>query len=306
LIVRPLPPRLRRALAKSSVALTVWLAAVASAATLQAQDADVAVSTGPDSDIGSSRLRQLRLDVSPVELLNTADAPLRPGANSVTAFSARSASQGSVGPPQRLGTNVRAAFFESLKLLTFEHGIRIGFQEKTRRELGGPFWSDYKKSVRVPKQWDDTDSVFINYIGHPIHGAAAGYAWIDNGPEVSREIEWSGAYWAGRARTLAWTAGYSLQFELGPLSEASIGNVGMDPATTGWVDHVVTPIGAFGLIVAEDALDRFFVKWLEAHTSNRFLRATMRLGFNPARTMSNVARGRVPWHREGRPIGWQR
>ena len=39
-----------------------------------------------------------------------------------------------------------------------------------------------------------------------------------------------------------------------PLSEASIGNVGPNPATNGWVDHVVTPVGAFGLIVAEDAL----------------------------------------------------
>jgi hypothetical protein len=52
---------------------------------------------------------------------------------------------------------------------------------------------------------------------------------------------------------MAWAAGYSLQFEIGPLSEASIGNVGMRPQTTGWVDYVVTPLGAFGLIAAEDA-----------------------------------------------------
>lgn len=58
-----------------------------------------------------------------------------------------------------------------------------------------------------------------------------------------------------------WSAAYSLQFEIGPLSEASIGNVGMRPETTGWVDDVVTPLGAFGLIVAEDALDRYFVQW---------------------------------------------
>ena len=57
-----------------------------------------------------------------------------------------------------------------------------------------------------------------------------------------------------------WAAAYSLQFEFGPLSEASVGNVGMHPETTGWVDRVVTPVGAFGLIVAEDALDRWFVR----------------------------------------------
>ena len=59
---------------------------------------------------------------------------------------------------------------------------------------------------------------------------------------------------------MVFSAAYSLQFEIGPLSEASIGNVGMRPETTGWVDHVITPMGAFGLIVVEDALDRYAVK----------------------------------------------
>jgi protein SCO1/2 len=211
-------------------------------------------------------------------------------------------------PPPRAqrssGTNVLAAFGDSLKLLALEHGIRVAFQEKTRRELGGPFWGDYRQSVRIPHQWEDSDAWWVNYIGHPIHGAAAGYAWIDHGPETSREIDLSGAYWAGRARALAWSAGYSLQFEFGPLSEASIGNVGLRRETTGWVDHAVTPAGAFGLIVAEDALDRYFVKWVERRTRNRFFRATLRLAFNPARTMSNTARGQAPWHRAGRPLGW--
>lgn len=45
-----------------------------------------------------------------------------------------------------------------------------------------------------------------------------------------------------------------VQFEFGPFSEASIGNVGLRPNTTGWVDHVVTPAGALGIMIAEDAL----------------------------------------------------
>jgi hypothetical protein len=203
-------------------------------------------------------------------------------------------------------TDVSGAIVDSFKQLAWEHGIRVAFQDKTRRELGGSFWRDYKRSIRVPHQWEDGDSWLVNYIGHPIHGASAGYSWIDHGPEASREIGLSRGYWMGRARTLAWTAGYSLQFEFGPLSEASIGNVGSSPETTGWVDHVVTPIGAFGLIVAEDALDRYFVKWVERRTANRFYRATLRLMFNPARTMSNTLRGRAPWHRPGRPLAWDR
>jgi hypothetical protein len=203
------------------------------------------------------------------------------------------------------GADVLGAFTDSFKLLLIEHGTRIAFQPKTRRELGGPFWSDYRRSVRIPRQWEDTDAWGVNYIGHPIHGAASGYIWLDHEPGAPTEISLTSRYWASRGRAAAWSAVYSLQFELGPLSEASIGNVGMRPETTGWVDHVVTPTGAFGWIVAEDALDRFFVRWTETHMKNRALRATLRLALNPGRALSNGASGRVPWHRDGRPLNWR-
>ena len=203
------------------------------------------------------------------------------------------------------GADVIGAFVDSLKLLMLEHGIRIAFQEKTRSQLGGPFWLDYKRSVHIPDQWEDTDSWPVNYIGHPIHGAAAGYIWLDHDRNAPREFNLSRTYWVTRGQATAWAAAYSLQFEYGPLSEASIGNVGMNPATNGWVDHVVTPLGAFGLIVAEDALDRYFVQWVERRVRNRVLRASLRLIFNPGRTLSNTATGRWPWHRDGRPLRWQ-
>ena len=80
---------------------------------------------------------------------------------------------------------------------------------------------------------------------------------------------WHVRYWASRAQAAAWAAVYSVQFEFGPLSEASIGNVGMRAETTGWVDHAATPAGAFALMVGEDALDRFFVRWVEvAHAES--------------------------------------
>lgn len=204
----------------------------------------------------------------------------------------------------RGGTDLVGVFADSLKLLFLEHASRIAFQEKTRRELGGSFWGDYRRSVRVPRQWTDTDAWWVNYIGHPIHGAAAGYIWLDHEPRAAGEFGLSGQYWQSRGRATAWSAVYSLQFELGPLSEASIGNVGMRSATTGWVDHVVTPIGAFGLIVAEDAADRFLVKWIEQRTGNRAVRLLLRIALNPGRALSNSASGRAPWHRDGRPLDW--
>ena len=194
---------------------------------------------------------------------------------------------------------------DSIKLLITEHAIRIAFQEKTRNELGGPFWSDYRRSIRWPAQWEDSDSWVVNYIGHPIHGAAAGIIWLDHGPDADEPVSLEKRYWGSRARAAAFSAVYSLQFEIGPLSEASIGNVGMRPETTGWVDHAVTPVGALALMVAGDALDQFFVTWVERRVGNRVARAALRMVLNPSRTMANLAQNREPWRRSDRRIGWK-
>ena len=50
------------------------------------------------------------------------------------------------GQDDREGADVLGAFTDSLRLLLIEHGTRIAFQDKTRRELGGNFWTDYRRS----------------------------------------------------------------------------------------------------------------------------------------------------------------
>ena len=199
-------------------------------------------------------------------------------------------------------TDFIGAIGDSIKLLLIEHGTRIAFQAKTRRELGGPFWSDYRRSIRTPRTWEDSDSWIVNYLGHPVHGAAAGLVWLDHTGHAASRISLKPSYWVSRARGAAYIATYSFQFEFGPLSEAAIGNVGMRPETTGWVDHVVTPAGGFALLVAEDALDRFFVEWVERHTGNVVWRAALRMLFSPARTLANLAENRAPWARIDRPL----
>jgi hypothetical protein len=196
------------------------------------------------------------------------------------------------------------AMKHSLVLLAIEHGTRLALDSKTRNELSGPFFRDYIDSVHIPRDWDDGDSVAVNYVGHPIHGAAAGYLYRDAaGVRGSSRFGLSPSYWATMGKSTAFIGVYSLQFEFGPLSEASIGNVGRHPATRGWVDHVVTPVMGFALMAAEDALDRYFVLWFEDHVDNRAARATIRLLFNPARLMANLAQGRSPWYRPDRPLG---
>lgn len=197
----------------------------------------------------------------------------------------------------------KGAIADSLRLLMIEHTTRIAFQSKTRAELGGSFFRDYARSVKFPDTWEDGDSWVVNYLGHPIHGAASGFIWLDH-EDGSHDptLGFSKEYWASRGRALAWAASYSMQFEFGPLSEASIGNVGLRPGTTGWVDHVVTPAGALGFMLAEDALDRYLIARIESWTGNRVIRSVSRTLLNPSRTLSNVAQGRAPWFRAVRPL----
>jgi hypothetical protein len=68
------------------------------------------------------------------------------------------------------------------------------------------------------------------------------------------------------------------------------------------VDHVVTPVGALGFMVAEDAVDRYLITRIESWTGNRVLRAIARVALNPSRTMSNAAQGQTLWYRAVRPF----
>jgi hypothetical protein len=197
----------------------------------------------------------------------------------------------------------KGALEDSFRLLMIEHAWRVMLQPKTRQGLTGPFFRDYLRSVRWPSQWHDGDPPAINYIGHPIHGAAAGRIWLDH-VELDHDppLGMTRAYWGSRARAVAWAAGYSVQFEVGVLSEASIGNVGQRSEHNGWVDHVVTPVGALALTVAEDALDRYFIEFVERTTGNRLLQLVVRVTLNPGRSLANIAQGRMPWFRLSRPL----
>lgn len=189
------------------------------------------------------------------------------------------------------------AFRDSLRLLIAQHAIRIGFQEKTRRELSGPFLHDYHQSVTMPLSWSDGDSFAMNNIGHPIQGATVGFIWVANARAPGAPLSRSRAYWHSRLAATAWSAAYSVQFEIGPFSEASIGNVGMKRDTTGWSDYIVTPTIGLGVMVGEDAIDRWVLPWIERAESQTLTRVARSL-LNPSRSLANMAGARMPWYRE--------
>jgi hypothetical protein len=187
------------------------------------------------------------------------------------------------------------ALLESFNFLALEQGDRV-MQKGTRKVMGGPFFTDWGKSVKNVHGWGDGDPFITNYIAHPMQGAVSGFIQIRNDPR-GRDVQFgrSKQYWYSRLRALAWSAGYSVQFEIGPISEATIGHVGLISGTAGFVDFVMTPLGGFGMMILEDVLNRYILKRLVAGTDNPFKLTLYRTFFNPSRTMATAMAGRFPW-----------
>jgi hypothetical protein len=132
-------------------------------------------------------------------------------------------------------------------------------------------------------------------------GAVAGLLFVHNDPKY-RSAEFGGVrITEGRLRATAWTWAYSEQFEIGPVSEASIGNIQARYPEQGFVDHVNTPAFGFAWLVLEDALDRYVIKSIEARTRNPWIRSQARSWLNPARSWANMMGFQKPWARDTRP-----
>jgi Domain of unknown function (DUF3943) len=130
----------------------------------------------------------------------------------------------------------KSATADSFRFLMLQTAARLALQSKTRRGLQGPFAGGYLETFRSrPAGFFDGDSSLTNFVGHPVQGASTYHLARVNGG--SREQ----AFW--------WGVLYSTQFELGPVGEASVGNVPISP-----VDLIVTPTAGFFLGVIEESL----------------------------------------------------
>ena len=190
------------------------------------------------------------------------------------------------------------AIKQSLLFLGVQHGYAMT-QPKTRRDLKGPFFKDYVRSVKSLHGWEDGGRFFTNYVAHPMQGSLLGFIQIQNDPNgMNLSYDNSNAYWRSRLKALAWSAAWSTQFEIGPVSQASIGNVGLHGKQT-YVDLVVTPIGGFGLLVLEDFLDKHIITMIERRNSRSFyLKVSSRTFLNPTRSIANLLRFKTPWYRD--------
>ena len=213
------------------------------------------------------------------------------------------AQTGWVRPEPGTGVNWGGVLRESLFFLGVEHSFRFVTEQGTRDAIGnGHYVQGYWDAVGNLHGWADGDEFYVNYVGHPMQGAVTGYIWNANDRRYSdAQFGANRHYWKSRLRALAFSYIYSVQFEIGLISEASIGKVQAYFPQQGFVDHVVTPVIGTGWMVAEDALDQYLIKRVETHLDNPYLLVLLRSFGNPSRSFANAMRLKVPWSRDDRP-----
>ncbi|HUS18740.1 MAG TPA: hypothetical protein VMZ25_03745 [Terriglobales bacterium] len=264
--------------------------------------AHVSLTTAEIADVSSSKETQL--------------APAKETAISLALparISQRCGTQAAVSTVCRF--NWRPALLQSIQFLAIQHAMNTPTYHGT---LQGPFFRDWFRSVKAYRytRWSDDDPFLVDYIGHPMMGAVVGRIQVQNDPRgMSLEFGRSKNYWKSRAKAFGFAAVYTAQWELGPVSETSIGNIGSfeyySPSAhhlsngTGAVDLVMTPLGGTAWLVGEDLLDKYAIARLE-RVSNQKLWLLSISVLNPTRSVANLLRMKTPWHRDTRTVGGPR
>jgi len=192
------------------------------------------------------------------------------------------------------------ALMESLYYTGIMHSFDIITEAGTRDTLNGHWFQHYMESVGSLRGWSDGDTFMAPYAGHPIEGSVFGYILRQNDPKY-RNVQWGDGrdYFISLLRSMAYSAVWHTQWKIGPISEASIGNV-MLHASPGFITLTDTPtLGAITMIV-EDVADRYAIMGLENHTDNRIILILARCFMSPGRSFANLMAFRVPWNRDTR------
>lgn len=206
------------------------------------------------------------------------------------------------GTKSRSSTRFRwgPAFSESLLYTGIMHTYDLTTEAGTRDSLNGPWFKNYIRSVSQLRGWSDSDTFMAPYVGHPIEGSIFGYIQRQNDPRYRLVQLGDGReYWISLLRSMAYGAIWHTQWKIGPVSEASIGNV-MLHASPGFITLVDTPTLGFCAMLAEDAADRYLIMGLENRTTNIALIMLARTFLNPGRTFANMMAFRPPWIRDTR------
>lgn len=200
---------------------------------------------------------------------------------------------------------------QSFEWLTVQHSGNIAMDWDTRVDLThNPFWATYVYCVEHYRwyQWSDDTPFIVHDIGHPMMGAIVSSIFEQNDPKGRALVfENNGNYWRSRLKAMAYSAVYSAQWKVGPLSEASIGNsgwatyyvprLGRTTNETGFQDFVITPVYGFGWNVGEDAIDRYIMPSVHRHVKNRFYLTTL-FWMTPCKSAANILRWKPTYYRD--------
>ena len=213
------------------------------------------------------------------------------------------------------GSLVRQWWF----FIGIEHTERILQEQKTRQQLSGPFVHDWFNTVASYRfdRWDDDDKFITSNLGHPTQGAIVAAIFWQNNDRVrfSEQDFHSAAYRHALLQAFAFVTMDAVQWKLGPLSEASIGNVGLpshwwdrDCKTlhiacvprTGINDLVLNEVGGIAMTIGFHWLDKHLQKGIEQRVHNRALIDATRILTNPPQSVANIVRSKAPWFRDNR------
>ena len=191
-------------------------------------------------------------------------------------------------PVDHRGIDWRPVLSESLLFLTAQHLTRFT-EDRTVRELGGPFLKDWFDSVRSLDRFNDGGHTFTNWLAHPMMGSVTTHILGQNDPEyLANRIGSGDRYWRAKRKQFIFATVYAAQFELGPLSESSLGNIHQ-----AGIDLVLTSSVGTALSVGEDLLAQRVLRPLRAR--HPIWANTLTILLNPTRSFANVMAFKRPW-----------
>jgi hypothetical protein len=203
--------------------------------------------------------------------------------------------------------------------VAIENTERIIREPKTRSQLSGPFFRDWFDSVADYHfdNWNDGGKFFTSYMAHPAQGATAEAIFWQNNDRVrfSDQDFHSATYRKAVLEAFAFATVDAVLWKVGPLSESSIGNVGLPVHwwekdckqlhtcvdRTGVSDMVMNEVGGTAMTIGFQWLDKHVQKRIEHHVQNRAVIATTRMITYPPQCFANIVRFKAPWFRDNRP-----
>ena len=186
------------------------------------------------------------------------------------------------------GINWRPVLSESLLYLTAQHLARFT-EEKTAKRLGGPFVNDWFDSVRSLKRFGDGGKITTNWVAHPMMGSVTTHILGQNDPEyLANKIGSGNGYWRAKGKQFLFATAYSIQFEIGPLSESSLGNIHQASIDL-WLTSTLGTVWSVG----EDLAAQHVL--LPMRAKHPIWANTLTVLLNPTRAFANVLAFKRPW-----------